>query len=155
MNWDAAVGKQAGRIGLGAVIRNHRGEMVAARSLTRVGLLEPAAAEALAATMAIQLARVMGLLQIYVEGDAKVIVEAVVSQAPDWSRRGHLIEDIRSALQSFPHWTMACVKRGANQAAHMVARLATAQVMDQTWSSDFPECLSEMCEAEQTALHLC
>jgi hypothetical protein len=50
---------------------------------------------------------------------------------------------------------MAYVKRGANQAAHMVARLATAQVMDKTWSYDFPECLSEMCEAEQTALHLC
>jgi ribonuclease HI len=110
VNWDAAVGKQAGRIGLGTVTRNHRGEMVAARSLTRVGLLEPAAAEALAATMAIQLAREMGLLQIYVEGDAKVIVEAVVSQAPDWRRRGHLIEDIRSALQSFPHWTKFEVK---------------------------------------------
>jgi ribonuclease HI len=154
VNWDAAVGKQAGRIGLGAVIRNHRGEMVAARSLTRVGLLEPAAAEAVAAIVVIQLAREMGLQQIYVEGDAKVIVDAVVSQAPDWSRRGHLIEDIRSALRSFPHWTMAYVKRGANQAAHMVARLATAQVMDKTWSYDFPECLSEMCKAEQIALHL-
>jgi hypothetical protein len=118
--------------------------VVAARSLTRVGLLEPAAAEALADTMAIQLAREMGLLQIYVEGDAKVIVEAEVSQAPDWSRRGHLIEDIRSALHSFPHWIMAYVKRGANQAAHTVTRLATAQVMDKTWSYDFPECLSDV-----------
>jgi hypothetical protein len=57
VNWDSTVGKQPGNIGLGAVIRNHQGELMAARSLMYVGLLEPVTVEAVAATMAIQLAR--------------------------------------------------------------------------------------------------
>ena len=83
-----------------------------------------------------------------------MIIEAVVSKAPDMSRMGHLIEDTQSTLQSFPHWTMAYVRRGTNQAAHMTARLATTQVMDKMWSYDFPESIREMCDSEQTALHI-
>jgi hypothetical protein len=60
VHWDAAVGKQEGRIGLGAVIRDYQGELVAAKSLTYAGLLEPTAAEAVAATMAIRLAQTEG-----------------------------------------------------------------------------------------------
>jgi ribonuclease HI len=101
VNFDAAVDKQGERIGLGTVIRNHLGDLVAMKSLTRVGLFEPIAAEALAAAMAVQLAQEMGLSQINMEGDAKMITEAVRSNAPDWSKRGHLIDDIRYGLQNF------------------------------------------------------
>jgi hypothetical protein len=30
-----------------------------------------------------------------------MIIEVVVSKTPDWSKRGHLIDDIRYGLQSF------------------------------------------------------
>ena len=123
------------------------------KSLTWVGLFEPAAAEALAA-MAIQLARELGLSQINMEGDAKMITEAVKSNAPHWSKWGHLIDDIRYRFQNFTQWTMAYVKRDANQAAHMVARMATAQVLDRTWNNDFPECIHEFCRSERAALTL-
>ncbi|XP_059453477.1 uncharacterized protein LOC132184014 [Corylus avellana] len=145
VNWDAALGERTGNVGLGAIIRNHQGEVLAARSLTRVGLLEPAAAEALGALMAIQLARDMGYLSIILEGDAKVVIEAVLSNEPDWSRRGHLIDDIRTALTSFTQWKMAYVQRDANKAAHRLARMATAQSMDKVWTFDFPECIRELC----------
>ena len=71
MNFDAAVDKKGERIGLGTIIRNHLGDLVAMKSLTRVGLFEPAAAEALAAAMAVQPARELGLSQINMEGDAE------------------------------------------------------------------------------------
>ena len=56
VNFDAAVDKKEERIGLGTIIRNHLGDLVAMKSLTRVGLFEPTTAEALAAAMAVQLA---------------------------------------------------------------------------------------------------
>ena len=114
VNWDAAVGKQTGRTGLGVVIRDHHGELMAARSLTYVGLLDPAAAEAVAATMAIQLAWDKGYRQVYMEGDVKVIIDAILEDARDWSRVGHLVEDIRSSLQHFTSWKMAHVRRVGN-----------------------------------------
>ena len=61
-----------------------------------------------------------------------MITEAMKSNAPDWSKWGHLINDIRYGLQNFTQWTIAYFKRDANQAAHMVAGMATAQVLDRT-----------------------
>jgi hypothetical protein len=90
-NWDAAIGKKDGRTGLGVVIRDHQGNLRAARSLTRIGILEPAAAEALAATLALQLSNAMGLMNIWLEGDAKTVVAVE-------SADGDIIDDIRHAL---------------------------------------------------------
>jgi hypothetical protein len=48
------VDKSNGRIGLGVVIRDHTGKLCAAKSLTRIGFLEPVAAEAMAVLVAVQ-----------------------------------------------------------------------------------------------------
>jgi hypothetical protein len=53
VNWDAVVKKQGERIGLCTVIRNHQVDLVAMKSLTRVGLFEPIIAEALAAAIVV------------------------------------------------------------------------------------------------------
>jgi ribonuclease HI len=85
--------------------------VVAAKSFTRKGLLEPVAAEDLAAIMAIQLFRELGFQRLYLEGDAKIVVDTVLSTEPDWSRKGHLVEDIRVELQSLQCWKMVYVRR--------------------------------------------
>ena len=105
--------------------------------------------------MAVQFAREMAISQINMEGDAQMVTEVVKSNTPDWSKRGNLIDDIRFGLHNFTHWTMAYVKRGVNQAAHMVARMATTQVIDRMWNSDFPECIRKICDSERAALTPC
>jgi ribonuclease HI len=137
---------------LGAVIRDHTGEVQAVKSLTHTSLMEPVVAEAMAARMAIQLARELGLKQIQMEGDAKVVVEAVKSNAPDWSCWGHVTEDIRIALQYFKGWDMSFVSRTSNQAAHTIARSASTQVLDEVWTREVPECIRVIIALEKTAL---
>ena len=70
-------------MGLGVVIRDHLGRLVATKSVTRPGGFEPAVAEALAALMAIQMSCELGLQQVCLEGDAKPIVDAVNSMEVD------------------------------------------------------------------------
>ena len=70
MNWDAVLGKQNGRMGSGVVVRDHLGRVVAARSVTRQGGFEPAAAEAVAAFLAVQTAHEMSIQKVWFEGDA-------------------------------------------------------------------------------------
>ncbi|XP_059461784.1 uncharacterized protein LOC132190750 [Corylus avellana] len=151
-NWDAAIGKQSGWVGLAAVIRDSQGNMVAAKTVTRKGLIEPVAAEALAALMAVQLSREMGFSRLWLEGDAKTIVDAVNSTEPDWSRIGHLVDDIRMEIQTFTSWKVAYVRREANHVAHMLARMATTQIMDRLWTFVPPDCIAETIVSEQTAL---
>jgi hypothetical protein len=49
VNWDAAVDKKNGHIGLGIVVRDYEGVVLAARSTTKNFLVEPVVAEVLAA----------------------------------------------------------------------------------------------------------
>lgn len=113
-NWDAAIEKKSGWVGLGVIIRDHRGSLVAAKCVTRKGFVKPVAAEAWAALMALQLSRDLGLLQVYLEGDAKIVVDTVNSTEPDWSWQGHLVDDIQVELLSFPNWKLNHVRREAN-----------------------------------------
>jgi hypothetical protein len=76
-NWDAAVGRAIGRLGVGIIIRDHHGEFQAAKSWTRLGLLDPTASEAMAAYMAIKMCTKLGLQKIQLEGDTQNVVEAV------------------------------------------------------------------------------
>ena len=151
-NCDAAIEKKSGWVGLGVVKRDHQGNMVAAKSFTRKGLLELVAVEALAAIMAIQLSCELGFQRLYLKGDAKIVVDVVLSTKPDWSRKGHLVEDIQVELQSLQCWKMVYVRLEANQTAHKLARMASRQMEDRLWTSGPPKCIAETIVAEQSAL---
>jgi hypothetical protein len=49
INWDAAVAKQTGRIGLGLIARDCRGKVIMARNITKSILVDPTTVEAIAA----------------------------------------------------------------------------------------------------------
>lgn len=43
-------------------------------------------------------------MNIILEGDSKLVVEAVNTEGASWSSIGHLIEDIKIMLQNFLVW---------------------------------------------------
>ena len=130
MNWDAGVDKNNGRVGLGAVIRNHR---CAAKSMSCQGFLDPIVAEAMAALMPTQLCNVVGLMRIQLEGDAQVVVDAVNSMEPNERCMYHLMADIRSTLMSIPCWEMGYARRGVNKVARVLTRMSTSNSMNMVW----------------------
>lgn len=75
------------------VVRDHMGLVHAAHGFTREGFFDPTDVEALATIFDVQLCRDLDLRKIQLEGDAKMVVEAVVSNENDGSHRGHLIDE--------------------------------------------------------------
>lgn len=69
---------------LSAMVRDHEGKVIACRSKTKMDLLDPTAAEALAAFLGVQLCKDLGLTHIMLEGDAKLVVEAVKALTRNW-----------------------------------------------------------------------
>lgn len=60
INWDVAVDKGSGRIGIGIIIvRDHEGIVLAARSMTKNFLVDSTATETLAALCALDFSREM------------------------------------------------------------------------------------------------
>ena len=142
-NWDASVSKQQGRMGLGVVIRDGQGKYIAAQSKTEPGCLDPSAAEARAALLAIRLCVGLGLQQVQLEGDALMVVTGVNSSTVDWSSLGLLIDDIKGELRLVPGWQMKYIGREGNQNAHKLSRMATSRVLDEKWIDQPPECIKD------------
>ena len=76
-------------------------------------------------------------------------MEAVLANKPDWSTKGHIIVAIRKQTHSFHHWRMIYVTRGANQIAHVLAKMGATQGIENEWFSKQPNCIKEMIVAEQ------
>lgn len=128
-NWDASLETQRGIIGRAVVIRDHRGQLVAARCMSRMGCPSPLAAEALVALMAVKLSKELGLQNVHFQGDAKSVVDAVNCVEDDRSRMGHVMEDLKVEVQSILQWKMSFIKREGNNVAHVLAKYMVHSVL--------------------------
>lgn len=114
--------KNHGHIGLGTVVKNHEGIVLAIRSTTRNVIAEPIVAEALAALHAMELCQEMGFNYIILDGDALQIVLAFKAEGNNWSKFGYLVDGIKEGLRLLRSGSVIHVKKSVNVAAHTIAR---------------------------------
>jgi ribonuclease HI len=145
------VDKGTGRIGIGIIVRDHEGILLAARSFAKTLVVEPVAAEGLAAFYAVEFSRDMCFNDIILEGDALQIVAAVQTDSQHWSRFGHIVDGIKLGLSQLRSWQINHVKRDANSAAHVLAREAIKNVIDRVWVEETPNCIYGIVLREQFA----
>jgi hypothetical protein len=98
LNWDAAIGKNLGITGMGVVARDCEGRVFAAKCQTIQGCMDILSAEAWAGVQAIKFGEELRIPKLYLEGDAQGVVEAVNAEAMNWSRIGHLVDDVKLNL---------------------------------------------------------
>ncbi|XP_059458290.1 uncharacterized protein LOC132187875 [Corylus avellana] len=137
---------------MGVIIRNHEGDILAAKCFYSRGCLKPTDAKALAAMEATQICCELGYDWIKFVGDVKLIVEAVNSDEQDWSKKGHIIDAIHSSVRTFSHWTFSHVNGEANWVAHELATLATTPNKDELWFSDPPTCIQKLIVSKKSVL---
>jgi hypothetical protein len=58
------------------------------------------------------------------EGDALHVVNAIKSQGQNWSRYGHIIDDISEVLNCMQSWQIDHVSKVVNSDAHVLAKAA-------------------------------
>jgi hypothetical protein len=138
LNWDAAVDSQGRRIGIGAIVRDHNGEVLAMLCETMAFINDPVTAEALAARRGAELCQSLGILKLVLEGDALQIVQALRSTGDRWCPYGLIIEDTRRMLRNFQECSVNHVRREANVEAHKLAKLSFSVGENKVWLEDFP-----------------
>lgn len=77
VNVDAALNAKTGRMGFGIIVRDSEGKVRAAKSVPKVGLVEPAAALTMAVFYGVSYCHERGIPNILVEGDAKQVIDAI------------------------------------------------------------------------------
>ncbi|XP_059441827.1 uncharacterized protein LOC132174149 [Corylus avellana] len=139
MNWDAAVNVKEKRVGLGLI----------ARDSTR----DPITAESMAALHAVLFSKEMSFGNVLFEGDAMQVIKMIDSKGPCFSSYGQFIEGIKLELRGVENARFLHVLRDANNAAHVLAKLASTHVIFSTWLGNTPSSIGDIVRREQSLLH--
>ncbi|XP_019150955.1 PREDICTED: uncharacterized protein LOC109147752 [Ipomoea nil] len=127
-NIDAAV--LPGGVGYGAVVRDHVGSFVAAKSGRLSCECDPLMAESMAAREALSWLKGLRHNTIILESDCLILCNAFNSNDLDFSYVGLLVKQCQSIASDIGSVKVQHVKRTANQVAHVLAR-ATISLLSQ------------------------
>lgn len=131
-------------MGIGVVIWDGNGAVVAARASFLPYIDDPSAVGALAAWHAVKLDREMGGTCIIIEGDSMEVVMALRKSRYNYRNYGHLLEDIATSLSFFQFVKVVRVRRDANKVAHVLAKSAISHLLDKVWREDYPSSICSL-----------
>lgn len=152
MNYDGAIFQEQGRAGIGVVIRNSSGEVMASLSQQIPLPTTVAQVEASAARRAVEFAQELGITRAIIEGDSEIICNDLLNPSPSLSLHGLLIRDAQVLALSFTSITFAHVSRQGNTVAHSLARMAILSQSLNIWMEDVPPDILQYVQADFPAL---
>uniref|UniRef100_A0A2N9GXY5 CCHC-type domain-containing protein n=1 Tax=Fagus sylvatica TaxID=28930 RepID=A0A2N9GXY5_FAGSY len=114
VNFDGAIFTESNEAGLGAIIRNHRGEAMASLCQRIPYPHSVEAVEASATRTAVNLILDLGLREVDIEGDSLKIITALKQNSPCYTLYGHLIMETKTLAQNLTSFQFMHVKRDGN-----------------------------------------
>ena len=136
INVDGAVFKESGSCGVGVVIRNEEGLLMGAISMRVELLLKALEVEARAVQEGIQLAWELGLREVIIEGDAQGVIKALQNfEVCLWPVQ-NVVKGSLQCLSYFKAWSTSHVRRGGNEASHLMAKMAKSLSTCKIWVED-------------------
>ena len=137
-NYDGAVFTESGEAGIGIIVRDARGEVIAALAEKILYPRSVDVLEALAARRAVKFAVELGLSSSIIEGDSEVVYRAL--QASDWhhSSIGEIVKDIVSIASSLRTFSFLRTRWQGNNAAHALAKRAIVSFPLLVWIEHVP-----------------
>ncbi|KAK9986954.1 hypothetical protein SO802_031905 [Lithocarpus litseifolius] len=122
INFDGAVFSNVDVVGLGVVIRDAYGQVIGSLA-ERIPILNLAATiEALACRRALPFAKELSIFDTVCEGDAELIIKALLDREVHHPEYGHGIHDSLISASEFRVCKFSHVKRVGNIVAHFLAR---------------------------------
>ena len=116
INVDGATSEQGRNSGVGVVIRDFRGKVIAACSKYLAGLFSMMEVELLVVKTGILLAKELKISNIIIESDALAVIQSV-EKGEIGGCLGHLVHGIILSLKDFISWSLNRVKRNYNRVA--------------------------------------
>ena len=124
MNYDGAIFQEQGKVGIGVVIRNLEGGVMASLSQQIPLPTIVAQVEALAVCRVVEFARELGFIRVIIEGDSESICKDLSNLSPSLALHGLLIRDAQELAHSFLKISFSHVCHQGNVVSHSLARRA-------------------------------
>lgn len=148
INFDAATFDALEAIGVGVIVREAHGKVLAAMSERLPHWVDADCAEALAAASAVAFGVELGLQHIHLEGDSSSVIKAFHSEDQMLSSFGHLLQGAVCTSRSFTSFCCSHVLRNGNKAAHGLARMAGHVSGKRIWRNEVPAGLCRLIRTE-------
>ncbi|XP_074318781.1 uncharacterized protein LOC141655610 [Silene latifolia] len=137
VNIDAAVIAGVG-VGLGAVCRDERGEVVWCAVEQGMVEMDPAEAEAAAILYGLKEARRRNNSRVILEGDCSTVIHDLQKQRKGRSSIYLIYNDIYALCNFFDSISFNWVRRDFNKVAHELAHLRPWTLGSRSWLDSFP-----------------
>ncbi|XP_038722039.1 uncharacterized protein LOC120014190 [Tripterygium wilfordii] len=141
LNVDGAVFAADQSIGIGGVLRDHKGEVFMSFVEVIYGKFGPIIAEAFTVLRGMQLSGEAGFRDFVVESDSSIFITAISSDSHQLSVYGHLVDAVRDVPRSMGCVYFQFANRLCNSVAHTLARNAQVLGPFRVWLEDFPPCI--------------
>ncbi|XP_030973303.1 uncharacterized protein LOC115993151 [Quercus lobata] len=144
INFDGAVFEDRKLAGLGIVIHDESGMIIAALSQK---ILLPSSVdmvEALAARRALIFAQEISIFKAVVEGDSLKVIQALNNPKPNRTQLGHIITDIQRLGAGMQFCNFIHIRRGGNKLAHSLAKRAVLAADTDVWLEELPQDLIDV-----------
>ena len=148
VNFDGAVLRETEEVGLGVVVRDSHGKVLAALAKKIKLPSSSDEVEALAVVRAITLAMDLNLPSFIVEGDSEVVISALRKEEEYFSSFGHLICSIKHYLAFCNCFSFSHTRRSGNSLAHSLAKLARTIEGFSLWMKDIPPQIDDILLAD-------
>ena len=129
------------RGGIGVIIRDHLGELIATLADPVDFVLEPKHVEAVAVAKGIEFAVELALPRFSMETDCLEVVKWTHSEDEDLSATGHLIETIRKSIKNLSCIGLDHCRRDSNAPAHSLAKFTCNLTECKIWIEEGPDCI--------------
>lgn len=142
VNYDGAMFTKLGEVGIGIVVRNEKGEVMAsiAKKIPSPESIEML--EALAARRAAIFSVELGLHQVVIKGDSEIVFKALSSWCLERSGIGHIIKDCKSISCFLQTCSFSHTRRQGNYVAHALAKREMMSSSLLVWMESVPPDIS-------------
>jgi ribonuclease HI len=141
VNVDGAFRAAEGFGGGGVIIRDHHGGFVSGANHFFPHVSDAEGAELLACRRGLVLAQASQVRKLVLETDSTGVAAKLRRDDQDRSSYGALIEEIKFLLSGFEDASVRAVRRSANEAAHLLAKLGCENKVCNEWFEVPPMCV--------------
>ena len=137
INFDGALFKDINKVGLGVIIRDNHGQVLASLSEQIQLPCSSNLVEAIAAARAISFAHDLSLSNYILEGDSDMVIKALKRNDDSLSYFGHILA-LAKTLTDVNCITFSHTRRIGNAVAHNQAKHARYVIGFKVWMEDVP-----------------
>ena len=124
INFNGALFTEDKKSGIGVIIRNSQGLILASLSQLLPHDYTIAEVEALAAVTALQFARELDILEVVLEGDSEIIITTLTDEHYPLTTYDLILQDANLLFMSFTQLRYSHVRKEGNMVTHNLARYA-------------------------------